>query len=178
MKVVVVMKDYYVDVMYKILCLLKYGEVLLKMECCGVCYIDFYVKNGDFGDKIGVILGYEGIGVVVEVGLGVILLKLGDCVSVVWFYEGCGYCEYCNSGNEMFCCLVKNVGYSVDGGMVEECIVVVDYAVKVLDGLDSAVVSSIICVGVIIYKVVKLLKICLGQWIVIYGFGGLGNFVL
>lgn len=148
------------------------------MECCGVCYIDLYVKNGDFGDKIGVILGYEGIGVVVEVGFGVILLRFGDCVSVVWFYEGCGYCEYCNMGNEILCCNVKNVGYMVDGGMVEECIVVVDYVVKVLEGLDFVVVSSIICVGVIIYKVVKIFYIKSGQWIVIYGLGGLGNLVL
>lgn len=64
MKVVVVIYDYQVNVMEKMLCLLEYGEVLLKMECCGVCYIDLYVKNGDFGDKIGVIFGYEGIGVV------------------------------------------------------------------------------------------------------------------
>lgn len=78
----------------------------------------------------------------------------------------------------MFCCLVKNVGYIVDGGMVEECIVIVNYVVKVLDGFDFVVVSSIICVGVIIYKVVKVFYIKLGQWIVIYGFGGLGNLVL
>lgn len=178
MKAAVVTKDYYVDVTYKTLRLLKHGEALLKMECCGVCYTDFYVKNGDFGDKTGVILGYEGIGVVAEVGLGVTLLKPGDCASVAWFYEGCGYCEYCNSGNETLCRLVKNAGYSVDGGMAEECIVVADYAVKVLDGLDLAAASSITCAGVTTYKAVKLLKICLGQWIAIYGFGGLGNFAL
>lgn len=34
---------------------LKHGEALLKMECCGVCHTDLHVKNGDFGDKTGVI---------------------------------------------------------------------------------------------------------------------------
>ncbi len=33
---------------------------------------------------------------------------------MAWFYEGCGHCEYCNSGNETLCRSVKNAGYSVD----------------------------------------------------------------
>lgn len=148
------------------------------MECCGVCHTDLHVKNGDFGDKTGVILGHEGIGVVAEVGPGVTSLKPGDRASVAWFYEGCGHCEYCNSGNETLCRSVKNAGYSVDGGMAEECIVVADYAVKVPDGLDSAAASSITCAGVTTYKAVKLSKIRPGQWIAIYGLGGLGNLAL
>lgn len=146
--------------------------------CCGVCHTDLHVKNGDFGDKTGVILGHEGIGVVAEVGPGVTSLKPGDRASVAWFYEGCGHCEYCNSGNETLCRSVKNAGYSVDGGMAEECIVVADYAVKVPDGLDSAAASSITCAGVTTYKAVKLSKIRPGQWIAIYGLGGLGNLAL
>lgn len=65
----VVTKDHHVDVTDKTLRSLKHGEALLKMECCGVCHTDLHVKNGDFGDKTGVILGHEGIGVVAEIGL-------------------------------------------------------------------------------------------------------------
>jgi propanol-preferring alcohol dehydrogenase len=148
------------------------------MECCGVCHTDLHVKNGDFGDKTGVILGHEGIGIVKEVGPGVKSLKVGDRASVAWFFEGCGHCEYCNSGNETLCRDVKNAGYSVDGGMAEECIVTADYAVKVPDGLDSAAASSITCAGVTTYKAVKVSGIKPGQWIAIYGLGGLGNLAL
>ncbi len=95
MKAAVVTKDHHVDVTDKTLRSLKHGEALLKMECCGVCHTDLHVKNGDFGDKTGVILGHEGIGVVAEVGPGVTSLKPGDRASVAWFYEGCGHCEYC-----------------------------------------------------------------------------------
>ena len=94
MKAAVVTKDHHVDVTDKTLRSLKHGEALLKMECCGVCHTDLHVKNGDFGDKTGVILGHEGIGVVAEVGPGVTSLKPGDRASVAWFYEGCGHCEY------------------------------------------------------------------------------------
>lgn len=107
MKAAVVTKDHHVDVTDKTLRALKHGEALLKMECCGVCHTDLHVKNGDFGDKTGVILGHEGIGVVKEVGPGVTSLKVGDRASVAWFFEGCGHCEYCNSGNETLCRTVK-----------------------------------------------------------------------
>ncbi len=178
MKAAVVTHDHQVNVTEKTLRPLEYGEALLKMECCGVCHTDLHVKNGDFGDKTGVILGHEGIGVVQKVGPGVTSLKPGDRASVAWFFEGCGHCDYCNSGNETLCRSVKNAGYTVDGGMAEECIVTANYAVKVPDGLDSAAASSITCAGVTTYKAVKVSHIKPGQWIAIYGLGGLGNLAL
>ncbi|WP_409269603.1 alcohol dehydrogenase AdhP [Pseudomonas sp. KCJK9044] len=178
MKAAVVAKGQRVEVVEKTLRPLAHGEALLAMECCGVCHTDLHVKNADFGDKTGVVLGHEGIGVVKEVGPGVTSLKIGDRASVAWFYQGCGHCEYCNSGNETLCREVKNAGYTVDGGMAEECIVVADYAVKVPDGLDSAAASSVTCAGVTTYKAVKISNIRPGQWIAIYGLGGLGNLAL
>ncbi|WP_420233385.1 alcohol dehydrogenase AdhP [Pseudomonas sp. ABY48] len=178
MKAAVVAQGHRVNVTEKTLRPLKHGEALLKMQCCGVCHTDLHVKNGDFGDKTGVILGHEGIGIVQAVGPGVTSLKPGDRASVAWFFQGCGHCEYCNSGNETLCRNVKNSGYTVDGAMAEECIVVADYSVKVPDGLDSAAASSVTCAGVTTYKAVKVSNIRPGQWIAIYGLGGLGNLAL
>ncbi|MFG1175135.1 alcohol dehydrogenase AdhP [Erwiniaceae bacterium CAU 1747] len=178
MKAAVVTHDHQVNVVEKTLRPLRHGEALLKMDCCGVCHTDLHVKNGDFGDKTGVILGHEGIGVVKEIGPGVTSLKPGDRASVAWFFRGCGHCEYCNSGNETLCRDVINAGYTADGGMAEECIVVADYAVKVPDGLDSAAASSVTCAGVTTYKAVKVSGIAPGKWLVIYGLGGLGNLAL
>ncbi|MXV44292.1 alcohol dehydrogenase AdhP [Saccharibacter sp. 17.LH.SD] len=155
-----------------------HGEALLTMECCGVCHTDIHVLKGDFGDKTGVIIGHEGIGIVTEVGPDVTALKVGDRASVAWFYSGCGHCEYCTTGRETLCRNVKNAGYTVDGAMAEKCIVPADYAVKVPDGLDSAAASSITCAGVTTYKAVKVSGIRPGQWIAIYGLGGLGNLAL
>jgi propanol-preferring alcohol dehydrogenase len=77
MKAAVVTQDHQVNVTEKPYARLS-REALLKMECCGVCHTDLHVKNGDFGDKTGVILGHEGIGIVKEVGPGVKSLKVGD----------------------------------------------------------------------------------------------------
>ncbi len=154
---------------------LKPGEALVDVECCGVCHTDLHVAKGDFGKVPGRVIGHEGIGKVSKVADGVTSLKVGDRVSVAWFFEGCGVCEYCITGKETYCRSVKNAGYSVDGAMAEQCIVAADYAVKVPDGLDSFQASSVTCAGVTTYKAVKVADVKAGQWIAIYGVGGLGN---
>lgn len=154
---------------------LETGEALVEIEYCGVCHTDLHVAHGDFGKVPGRILGHEGIGIVKELAPDVKSLKVGDRVSVAWFFEGCGTCEYCTTGRETLCRTVKNAGYSVDGGMAEQCIVTADYAVKVPEGLDPAQASSITCAGVTTYKAIKEAQLQPGQWTVIFGAGGLGN---
>ena len=148
-----------------------HGQAFVKVEYCGVCHTDLHVAHGDFGQVPGRILGHEGIGIVEEVGEGVETLKKGDRVSIAWFFEGCGHCEYCTTGRETLCRSVKNAGYSVDGGMS-------DYAVKVPEGLNPAQASSITCAGVTTYKAIKEAKVEPGQWVAIYGAGGLGNLAI
>lgn len=157
---------------------LNYGEALVDVEYCGVCHTDLHVAHGDFGKVPGRVLGHEGIGIVTKLGQGVKSLKIGDRVSIAWFFEGCGSCEYCNTGKETLCRTVKNAGYSADGGMATQCIVTADYAVKVPEGLDPAKASSITCAGVTTYAAIKAAKLKPGQWIAIYGAGGLGNLAI
>lgn len=154
------------------------GEALVKVEYCGVCHTDLHVAHGDFGEVPGRILGHEGIGIVEEVADDVTSLKPGDRVSIAWFFEGCGHCEYCTTGRETLCRSVKNAGYSVDGGMSEYAVVTADYAVKVPEGLDPAQASSITCAGVTTYKAIKEGGAAPGQWIAVYGAGGLGNLAI
>lgn len=170
--------DGYVDVVEKTLRPIKANEAKLKMEYCGVCHTDLHVAAGDYGNMAGTVLGHEGVGRVVEIGEDVTSLKVGDRVSVAWFFEGCGHCEYCVSGNETFCREVKNAGYNVDGGMAEEAIVVADYAVKVPENLDPIEASSITCAGVTTYKAIKVSGIKPGQVLAVFGAGGLGNLAI
>lgn len=178
MKAAVVTHDHKVSVEDKEVRDLKPGEALVQMEYCGVCHTDLHVKNADFGDVTGVTLGHEGIGSVIKVGEGVESLKEGDRVSIAWMFESCGHCEYCTTGRETLCRDVKNAGYTVDGAMAEQVIVTADYAVKVPENLDPAAASSITCAGVTTYKAVKVSNIKPGQWIGVFGIGGLGNLAL
>ena len=94
--------DGYADVVEKELRMIKPNESLLDMEYCGVCHTDLHVAAGDYGNKAGTVLGHEGIGIVKEIGSEVTSLKVGDRVSVAWFFEGCGHCEYCVSVMKLF----------------------------------------------------------------------------
>lgn len=180
MKAAVVSKENkgFVDLIEKELRPIGPGEALVDIEYCGVCHTDLHVAAGDFGDVSGRVIGHEGIGIVKEIAEDVTSLKVGDRVSVAWFFQGCGHCEYCVNGKETYCREVKNAGYSVDGAMAEQCIVTADYAVKVPDGLDPAQASSITCAGVTCYKAIKVSNVKPGQWIAIYGCGGLGNLAI
>ena len=102
MKAAVVHKncDGYFDVKDVTLRDLKPGEALVKIEYCGLCHTDLHVAAGDFGKAPGRITGHEGVDRVVKVGPNVTSLKIGDRVSVAWFFSGCGHCEYCITGNE------------------------------------------------------------------------------
>ncbi|WP_024371042.1 alcohol dehydrogenase AdhP [Exiguobacterium sp. ZOR0005] len=167
-----------VEIVEKELRPLNSGEALVDIEYCGVCHTDLHVAAGDFGDVQGRVLGHEGIGIVSQIADDVTSLHIGDRVSVAWMFHACGRCEYCTTGRETFCRHVQNAGYSVDGGMAEQTIVVADYTVKVPDGLDPAQASSITCAGVTTYKAIKVADVKPGQTVVIYGCGGLGNLAI
>ena len=167
--------DGFVDVKDVTLRDLKPGEALVDMEYCGLCHTDLHVAAGDFGKKPGTIIGHEGVGRVSKVAPGVTSLKVGDRVSIAWFFKGCGHCEYCLTGRETLCRNVLNAGYTADGAMAQQCIVPADYAVKVPEGLDPVEATSLTCAGVTMYKALKVSGIKPGQWVSIVGAGGLGN---
>ena len=115
-----------------------FGEVLIKMEACGVCHTDLHAAHGDWPvkPKLPVIPGHEGVGVVEEVGDGVTSLEIGDRVGIPWLFKACGECEYCLSGQETLCLDQLNGGYSADGAYAEYCVAPADYVARIPDGVD------------------------------------------
>lgn len=170
--------DGYVDVKDVTLRSLNYDEALVDVEYCGVCHTDLHVASGDFGKVPGRIIGHEGVGIVSKLGKSVDNLKIGDRVSIAWFYKGCGHCEYCLTGRETFCRNVQNSGFTVNGAMAQQVIVNANYAVKVPDGLDPVEATSLTCAGVTMYKALKVGETKPGQWVEVVGAGGLGNLAI
>ncbi|WP_056998051.1 alcohol dehydrogenase AdhP [Fructilactobacillus fructivorans] len=167
--------DGYVDVKDVKLRPIHEGEALVKVEYCGLCHTDLHVASGDFGEVPGRIIGHEGVGRVIQVADDVTDLKIGDRVSIAWFYSADGTCEYCVTGNETLCRNVKNSGFTVNGAMAEECIVDAKYAVKVPEGLNPVETTSLTCAGVTTYKALKIGDTKPGKWVEVVGAGGLGN---
>lgn len=157
-----------------------HGEVLIKMEACGVCHTDLHAAHGDWPvkPKLPVIPGHEGVGLVDKVGDGVTSLKIGDRVGIPWLFKACGECEYCLAGQETLCMDQLNGGYSADGAFAEYCVAPADYVARIPDGVDPIEIAPILCAGVTTYKALKVSGAKPGDWVAIYGIGGLGHVAL
>ncbi len=94
------------------------GEVLVRLEACGVCHTDMYSASGaDPSGYTPCVLGHEGSGVVEAVGEEVASLEPGDRV-VTLFSPQCGKCVNCRSGKTNICVAIReqqNAGYLPDG---------------------------------------------------------------
>ncbi|MFB5661104.1 alcohol dehydrogenase AdhP [Alteribacillus sp. HJP-4] len=156
---------------------LEHGEILVKIHSCGVCHTDLHAAHGDWPvkPKLPLIPGHEGVGVIEKVGEGVGSLKVGDRVGIPWLYSACGECEYCLSGRETLCLDQLNAGYSVDGGYAEYCKAPAAYTSKIPDSLSFDEVAPLFCAGVTTYKALKVSEAKPGDWVAIYGIGGLGH---
>jgi propanol-preferring alcohol dehydrogenase len=159
---------------------LAYGEILVHIKACGVCHTDLHAAHGDWPvkPKLPLIPGHEGVGVVVEVAEGVKNIKVGDRVGIPWLYSACGECEYCLTGWETLCKDQLNAGYSVDGGYAEYCKAPAAYVAKIPDNLEYEEVAPVFCAGVTTYKALKVSETKPGDWVAIYGIGGLGHVAL
>ncbi len=94
------------------------GEVLVRLEACGVCHTDLYTASGaDPSGYAPTVLGHEGAGVVEQVGDGDRLVAPGDHV-VTLFSPQCGECVHCRSPRTNLCLAIReqqNLGYLPDG---------------------------------------------------------------
>jgi S-(hydroxymethyl)glutathione dehydrogenase / alcohol dehydrogenase len=96
----------------------KAGEVLVRLEACGVCHTDMYTASGaDPSGYAPTVLGHEGAGIVEKLGEGVTSLSTGDRV-VTLFSPQCRQCEHCLSPKTNLCLAIReqqNKGYLPDG---------------------------------------------------------------
>ena len=94
------------------------GEVLVRLEACGVCHTDMYTASGaDPSGYAPAVLGHEGCGIVEGVGEGVTLVRPGDRV-VTLFSPQCGECVHCRSPKTNICLAIReeqNKGHLPDG---------------------------------------------------------------
>ena len=81
------------------------GQILVKIEACGVCHTDLHAADGDWPVKPNppFIPGHEGVGSVFAVAGGVTAVKEGDRVGVPWLHTACGHCRQCLAAWETLC---------------------------------------------------------------------------
>ena len=154
------------------------GQVLVRIEACGLCHTDIHAAHGDWPIKpdLPLIPGHEGVGIVEALGPGAgEQISVGDRVAIPWLGFACGHCRYCNSGRETLCEAQINTGYGMDGGYAEYVAAYEQHIVKVPDGVDSLDAAPLSCAGVTVYKAVKSSEVGPSQLCAIFGVGGLGH---
>jgi propanol-preferring alcohol dehydrogenase len=110
----------------------KAGELLLRVQACGVCHTDLHIAEGDIHPpSLPIIPGHQVIGLVEAKGEGVQSWAVGDLAGIPWLYEACGTCEHCLRGDENLCVDAVFTGFHRDGGYAEWMIAKSDYALRI-----------------------------------------------
>ena len=154
------------------------GEVLLKMEACGICHSDVFVAGLEKLPVTPLILGHEGIGRVEEIGAEVKGIARGDRVGITFLAASCGMCELCFTGRERFCIKQRNFGFTVPGVLAGYGTVPVPQLFRVQENLPAAEAAPLCCAGWTAYGAVRESGLQLGQTVALFGMGGLGHFAI
>ena len=119
------------------------GEILVKVESCGICHTD--LKKIEYGLLAPPrIYGHETAGIVAAVGTGVTKFKVGDAV-IAFHHIPCKKCFYCQRNLYAQCTVYKKVGITAGfepaGGGFAQYIRVMDWIVengveKIPDGVS------------------------------------------
>ena len=154
------------------------GEVLVRMDACGICHSDLYVSGLEKLPAAPVILGHEGIGRVQALGEAVTQWTPGDRVGITFMGATCAACEWCRSGRERFCPKQTNFGYSLNGALSEYAIVPAAALVHVPADLPAVEAAPLCCAGWTAYGALREAGLKGGQKAALFGYGGLGHLAL
>ncbi len=125
------------------------GQIVVRVEACGVCGTDIHIMDGEFPPTpYPITPGHEFAGTVAAIAPDVTLdLAPGDRVAVDPSLY-CGYCRRCRSGRDNLCENWAAIGDTVDGAFAEYVAVPAVNAHKLpgqLDGQQGAMVEPLAC---------------------------------
>jgi propanol-preferring alcohol dehydrogenase len=155
------------------------GEVLIRVEVCGVCRTDLHVIEGDLPPKrAGIIPGHEVVGRIVGSGKGTSRFSAGTRVGVAWLHAACGGCAYCSRGDENLCDAPTFTGYDTPGGYAEYVTAPEAFIYPLPDTLPAESIAPLLCAGIIGYRALRRSGIHFGEPLGLYGFGGSAHLVM
>lgn len=152
------------------------GQVLIKVEACGICHSDQIFKEGHWpGMKFPFVSGHEVAGRVEKVGPGVSRFKSGQRVGVGWNGGYCSHCEPCREGEFPFCTTGATTGASFDGGFAEYMVAPETAVAAMPDGIDPVEAAPLLCAGITTYNALRNSGAKSGDLVAVQGIGGLGH---
>ncbi len=150
--------------------------VVCRVLASGICRSDWHAWEG--GDPVPMphIPGHEYCGEVVAVGRDVTRWAVGDRV-IAPFILACGACPDCAAGNQTICAGQVVPGFTCAGSFADFIAVPhADHNLTALpEGLDPALAAALGCrVTTAWHALTGRAALRPGEWLVIYGGGGIG----
>ncbi|SEK59700.1 alcohol dehydrogenase, propanol-preferring [Roseovarius nanhaiticus] len=158
------------------------GEVLVRLETCGVCHSDLHLRDGDEDlpeSYYPLILGHEGIGRVVAHGANAGRAPaIGTRIGLPWIYDTCLACKPCRTGNETFCPENTARGVQKHGAFAEYAICPADFAIEIPEAIDPLTGAPLLCAGLTAWSALRKARIEAGTNVLTLGAGGLGQYAI
>ena len=151
------------------------SQVKVEVAFCGVCGTDIHVLHDTFRNYPPVILGHEFAGTVVEAGSKVAGVRDGERVTVLGATAvTCGHCQYCQSGNFIFCANRRGMGHGVNGAFTRYVVVRPDQLYRIPDDflLEEAAISEPF--AAVVQAVTEVTPLRIGDTCLISGPGPIG----
>jgi D-arabinose 1-dehydrogenase-like Zn-dependent alcohol dehydrogenase len=152
------------------------GQVLIKVQACGVCHSDVLTKEGVWpGIQYPRVPGHEVAGIIDELGAGVSAWKKGQRVGVGWHGGQDNTCISCRRGDFRNCRNLKVAGISYDGGYQQYMVAPVEALVSIPDSLSDVEAAPLLCAGITTYNALRHSGAFPGDLVAVLGIGGLGH---
>jgi len=152
------------------------GQVRVKVEACGICHSDMFVKEGLWpGLQYPRVPGHEVAGRVDALGGNVTEWKKGQRVGVGWHGGHCFVCAPCKRGDFAMCVNRKVTGFDFDGGYAEYMIAPAATLAAIPDELPAEEAGPFMCAGVTVYNALRNSGARGGELVAVHGIGGLGH---
>jgi alcohol dehydrogenase/propanol-preferring alcohol dehydrogenase len=154
-------------------------EVRIRVEACGICHSDAFVKDGTFpGIDYPRVPGHEVAGVVDAVGSDVTAWAEGDRVGVGWHGGHCFTCDACREGDFVNCENGQICGISYDGGYAEYMTAPHEAVASMPDDLDFDEAAPLLCAGITTFNALRNSDVGPGDLVAVQGVGGLGHLAI
>jgi len=155
------------------------GEILIRVNACGVCHTDLHTVEGDLPLPVmPLIPGHQVVGTVQKLGPGCASVTPGDRVGVTWFFSSCGSCRFCLEKRENLCTSARFTGYHVHGGYAQFMVAPESSVFPVPAVFTDSEATPLLCGGVIGFRALKLSEVRPGQNLGLYGFGNSAHVVV
>ena len=152
------------------------NQVRIKVQACGVCHSDVFVKEGNWpGLEYPRVTGHEVAGIIDEVGPGVTPWKKGQRVGVGWHGAHCGHCVPCRRGDFICCENLRITGFQDDGGYAQYMIANKDVLALIPESLTPVEAAPILCAGITTFNSLRHSGAIAGDLVAVQGVGGLGH---